>query len=838
MNNLFCPKCGQPLRIFIRKLDEERILIRAECTNCGYYTEIIAKKRETAIKSDLNESLEIPELTEIDLSNVPSAVQLIVEEARRSPAYKIVYFDHLYREPPDFGIEVSTENFVLFGFDKEFSEKLVQALRSRGITCLYRYQEEAIKKVISGENIVIVAQTAMGKTEAFLIPALYMAYKEKIRPTVIIIYPTKALARDQLFKIRYYGEALGIKVEALDGDTPWSKRRKIMRDPPHILLTNFDMIHYWLPRLKKTRSMNIPELFLNAKMLIIDEVHEYYGAFGTHVHYILKRLSRLCRHDIQIIMASATIQNPLEFAELLSGRTMNVVKGKGRRVSLYVIFIYTLDSPFRAIAKFLSLLAKNQIKTLAFLNTRSSAELALNAIKRTYDRFLRERIELHRAGIPAKLREKIEMNFKIGKLLGIISTPTLELGVDIGDVQAVISELVPIDRFIQRGGRAGRREESGVAVLLLRAEDPISEYYARHPEEYFNDVSARYLEPKNSLIAKRHIYLMAYERKLSLEEAQLLPKNVVEELVKEGALISVSDGWVANGFMFHKFFSRNIRGIEEQIDIVFNSRIIDRREILVGIKELYPGAIYLNRGIKYIVRDLDLKNKKAVVEKASSEYEFYYTKPLYGYNAVPMGDLQARDVLGTKIFYGPLKMTISVFGYAVFREGEKKPIALEYLDKPIEYEYPTFGLFFKAPPYTKGTEEDIGGAYHATEHILIEGTYRISGGSEFDLGGISYGTSGIIVIHEALPGGNGVAKLLFDRFDEAVKKAHQILDSPICRAKEEMNKCVFSYHCGNNNRPLNQRGAREILERMLQQERVVDADKAPEILRSFEKGIV
>ena len=843
MRKLRCPNCGSELGVDRELIGEDKIRILLVCPSCGFYKELVVRRKgepkapEEQAPSAGKLSVPVAEIPR----DAPRPIKIVGSLAKElSNLFVPVFFSTLYEEPPEYGIEVNPRGLESLGFDRELATRITLLLRRRGICRLYRFQEEAMRNILAGRDTIIVAQTAMGKTEAFLLPSLQIALRSKNRPAVLAIYPTKALARDQFSKFRYYASPLGMRVSVLDGDTPWSERTKILRDPPHILITNFDMIHYWLPRLTKHR---LARLFLSPRIIIIDEAHEYYGAFGTHVHYILCRLRRLIEargQTLQFVLSSATISNPEEFGCMLIGKKVNVVEGKGRRASLSVLFVYSFDAPFRTAARILYNLVRNRIKSLAFFNTRSMAELAYNTIRRSKADGVADKISMHRAGLPTKVRLSIEEGFKTDRILGLVSTPTLELGIDIGNVSAVLSTLTPVDRFIQRSGRAGRRGERGSAVLILRADDPISEYYAMHPYEYFKDVTGRYLEPRNRYIARMHTYLMAYEKPLSVKEVEKysIPESIVRELETEGGLIRVESGWIANGAMFAKYFSRNIRGIDIQIEVYCDGRKIDEREILLAIKELYPGAIYLNRGVKYLVRSLDLSKRRAVVVRAPRDYEYLYTRPLYCHSAIPLGTPSRKDVCGTKVFHGLLRMRISVWGYLVFREGERKPILQSVLEEPIEYEYPTYGLFFMAPKYEAGREEDIAGAYHATEHILIEGTYRITGGSEYDLGGVSYGTSGIIVIHEALPGGNGVSSLLYDRFREAVRKSYELLESEPCRSREHLNKCVFSYHCGNNNQPLNQRGAREILFRMLNDEHVDGAEDAPEMLMFFDRGVV
>lgn len=851
MSSKQCPNCLKELTIQRRRVNTDLLKITLLCTSCGYYQEILAKVRSEK-NAEGSEQREGERTILLPLRDVPQEapkpIRMIIEKARENNYlwFLPVHYEDLYKESPELGVEVSPENLRALGLRNVYNE-ISRSLLTRNIKRLYKFQEDAITSICRGENAIIVAPTAMGKTEAFLLPALDAAYESVERPSILIIYPTKALARDQLDKILYYSKPLGLKVSVLDGDTPTRERLRIIRDPPHILITNFDMIHFWLPRISKQSTL--PRLFLSPKIIILDEAHIYAGAFGSHVHFIIKRLRRLAESNqkkLQIVLASATIYNPGEFARKLIDDEAKVIVGHGRKVSLGVLFLYTQLPSFRVAAEILAELIKRNIKTLVFCNTRSSAELTYNVIKRSKLHEVYQKVSIHRAGIPANIRLKVERDFKNNKLLGIISTPTLELGIDIGDVSTVLTEISPSDRFIQRIGRAGRKEEKGAAILLLRADDPISEYYAANPEEYFKDISSRYIEPRNPLIAKQHIYLMAYEKPLSDSDVQKykLPLEILTELESEHAVMRIGDNWIANGVLFSKYFSRNIRGVGTQVDIYYNDRRLDCRDVIAAVKELYPGAVYIIRGSKYLVRSLDLSRLRADVEPAPSEYQYLYTMPLYNYSATPTGDLVKREACGTVVYHGRLKMKISVWGYTIHKEGQKEPIARMLLENAVSYTYTTYGLFFLAPPYysessdESSDEEAVAGAYHALEHILIEGTHMISGGSEYDLGGISFGTSGLIVIHESLPGGNGITSLLFERFEDAVERAYKILSASFCIPKEPFNKCVLSYHCGNNNKPLNQKGARELLQRMLKGEKVPNAEKAVELLRAFEEGIV
>ncbi len=833
--------------IRFQRLDQEHARITLHCPTCHISYEIEIKysdirdiDKELSTESDREYIFERRITIDAIPPNVPQAIKLMV--SLDSQSCIPVYFRRMMDQPPRTGNELDLNYLLSLGIPKEFSIKLLEYLRSRGIHRLYAFQEKAIRLGINGKNIIIVAPTGTGKTEAFTIPAMIRTVKLKRTgaegPIVLIIYPTKALARDQLSKLFDYAGIFGLSISVLDGDTPYKTRSKIILNPPDILLTNFDMINFHMG--KRTR---LGKLFHKARIIIIDEMHQYSGAFGTHVHYIIKRLKRMAEHSdkLQFFMASATISNPLEFGSQLIGETAVLINETGRKTPLYLLFMYCLDPIQYAVAKLLTEILRHNIKTLVFFNTRKSAELALHILKRMSLKYreISNKFDLHRAGLPKKIRRLIENQFKKGEKLALLATPTLELGIDIGDIDLVLSEITPVNRFIQRSGRSGRRG-AGSAVLLMRSDDPISDYYLMNPRDYFEDISLCYIEPGNMYIAEKHVYLMAFEKPLTNEEIDSLgiPREVIDRLISAGAIFPLSNKYYANGNLFNSYFSKNIRGADKVVRVIYNDKVIDEREAIIAIRELYPGAIYINRGVKYLVESLDLNSLKAVVKKAPREYDDLYTRPIYTSGARPKSEMDWKESLGTRIFHGKLQMRSTVEGYLVFQEGSKKPLAEYELDDPISYNYETQGLVFKAPELDYSDSDLIAGSYHALEHVIIEGTNVITGGGSEDLGGISFGTTGVIVIYDSTPGGNGVSRILFERFEKAVERAYRILLSCKCGNSEVCNKCVYSYRCGNNNQPLYQPGTKNLLEKMLKNEIVPDADKALDIITIIEKGIV
>ena len=373
-----------------------------------------------------------------------------------------------------------------------FDENLAGALKNKGITKFYEFQENAIQEITYGENVVIEAPTASGKTEAFMIPVIQKIKNESATTTAVtavFVYPTKALARDQYPKILEFTKNMGINVKVFDGDTNQNERAQILDNPPQIIITNFDVIHYHL-----WHQTRFASLLSTLKFMIVDEVHVYSGIFGSNVHYIIKRLKRISKNNIQFIAASATLENANLFCSELFGVKMKLIKGAGKKGDTDFVMIFpSLRSQRALMIDLTKKLTKKRHKTMVFSNSHRNSELlAIQARKQKIN------IKVHRAGLMANYRSSVEKAFKEDRLDAISCTPTLELGVDIGNVDGVISSTIPVNRLFQRIGRAARKGQNGYAFLAL-GNDPISQYYKNHPNDYFDDIEKTYNRSKESI---------------------------------------------------------------------------------------------------------------------------------------------------------------------------------------------------------------------------------------------------------------------------------------------------------------------------------------------------
>lgn len=703
---------------------------------------------------------------------------------------------------------------------------LVEVVEKSGINKLYKFQEEAIKRIVKGENVVIVAPTGSGKTEAFTIPIIQLI-GNKIKHfgalrsgerfvKALFIYPTKALARDQFPKLSNLASSVGASIGIFDGDTPSNERQKIISNPPDIIITNFDTLHYHM-----MHRTSFSRLLHNIEHVVVDEVHIYTGTFGSNVHFIIKRLKRICG-DFQIVAASATISNPLEFCKSLFGIDFSLVReedGKRGRMHFAIIFP-SLRTHRSLVIDVLKNLAMHNYKTLVFSSSHLGAELTAFYAKRNGIS-----VAVHRAGLLSSYRKRIEKEFRSGLLKVISSTPTLELGIDIGSVDSVVSDLVTITRMTHRIGRAGRRGQESIAILALRENDPISQYYKNNPKDYFDDVDQGYVDASNPVIAEMQILASSLDRPIKRGEFMNF-KDILSRLESRKILFEKGDRLIPNYSIAKKILGKyDIRGSGETVLITLNGKKIGEREMPQALLELHPGAVYFHAGSRY--RSVDFKFEREIreakVEALPINYP-YYTKPLMEDRPSILRILDKKYVMSMEIAYCDLLIEKKVIGYVNFKIGfEDVKGQKVFLDKSVEYKFETKGIVFKAPIPNKILSEkpieradDIAcSSYHAAEHVTIEGTNMITGGAAQDMGGIALGSSGLIFIYDSSVGGNGATKLLYDKMDLAFKRAFKILKECTCKSESGCPRCTYSYRCGNNNEYLNKGGGTEIFQRIL-----------------------
>ena len=779
-----------------------------------------------------------------NIKQLPEVIQRILSD----PDFRLVRYRQFPETVPEPGLSVDA---------LPLNDQLKTALQQQGISALFKFQEEAMTHILGGKDVVISAPTATGKTEAFALPIIEqilarqtgwgpLRAAEQRNVQAIFIYPTKALARDQAGKLIRLAGPVGLDVAVMDGDTPKAERAAIFKQPPDILITNPDMLHVHLIRPRDP----IRRLVRSARHVVLDELHVYVGAFGSNVHFLLRRLQRLCP-PLQFIGASATVANAQEFTELLFGRSVvPVVCDTAKRGIIHFLMLYPERvSQSSMIATVAQELVRHDMKTLVFANTHKNAEVINLIARRT-----RLSSAVHRAGLPMTYRQKVEDAFRDGDLDLLVSTPTLELGIDIGDLDSVVSMLVGITRLTQRIGRAGRKGQESVAVLALRANEAISTYYREHPDDYFTDIDAAYVEPHNEVVAHHQLLAAALDSPIKPKEFHEF-EPLLQQLLEEQLLTKSNDTLKPDIITARRALARySIRGIGDNVQIIHDGKIIGERQMPIAMGELHPGAFYLHAGHTYESLEFEYRHGvgRAVVQRLPTGHR-EMTQPLRHVNPEILRVLKTRQVYGMTVHYADLRMTEVVTGYVIKDIYTDKILKTMDLDKPLKFTYQTKGFFFTAPHPTESVKEwmnqlqkqevnsdpndqegDIAeeelmiGGFHALEHVLIESSDMLTGGGSQGIGGVSMGNTGLIFIYDGSPGGSGLSKLLYDRLEEALRRVSVIIQDCACEALEGCPACTFSYRCGNNNTPLFKAGALEAAEMILKGIRIVTAEK-PEI---------
>lgn len=846
MKKYRCPNCTSLNSLRVNRIFDGRLLFTCEkchvCSVLPFYNNLDETYLEFLDRFDngyvtIFEDLKII-LEKEKLVRSKTEIEKMIKKSKinNNLINEILYSDL------DYVVDVIKLEESKIAIGKELDElplddTILNQLKSRNILTLYKFQEEAIFNILREKNTVIIAPTASGKTEAFCLPILQKIYDLKNQLNIknvtfshnqnefgtkqikaVFIYPTKALARDQLSKIIEYSKNMNIMVKIFDGDLNANEKQNFYEFPPDIVITNFDSLHYHL--LNNTKLI---KLLNTLEYLVVDEVHTYTGIFGSNVHYIIKRLERIINNKkLHLIACSATLRNVKEFCDLLFSRKMEIVNGIGKKGHTNFAILYpSLRSNKSLVIELIKKITKKH-KTLVFSNSHISAELiAFTSSKQGI------KIGVHRAGLPPKDRKVVENSFKNGIIDVISSTPTLELGIDIGDVDAVISNLVPVNRLVQRLGRAARKGQEGYAFLTL-GNDPISQYYKNHPADYFVDEEIPYIDPFNPIIMENQILAMCFDRPISKLES----KNyllTLSKLERKGLVIFSNGKYLPNREKQNILKNYSIRGIGNVVDILFNGKIIGNRNLPQALEELHDDAIYFLSGRRYKVKKLILDQESernfAEIDKIPINYP-YYTKSIMEEYPEVIESFEEKEIFGIKLRYCSLNIFKKVLGYSNIEIGKEINQGKKvFFSEPITYNYTTKGFIFRVPSpieilkmASEKEKVEVSG-YHATEHVLIEGSSMLTGGASQDIGGISLGDTGMIVIHDGSIGGNGASKSLFDKFELAVKRAHSILIECTCENDDGCPRCTYSYRCGNNNEYLHKKAAIEVLNRILNMEK-------------------
>lgn len=517
-------------------------------------------------------------------------------------------------------------------------EEVRSALSLRGIRQLYSHQDEAWHSISCGRDTMIVTPTASGKTLCYNLPVVSSICEDKT-VRALYIFPTKALAQDQVAELNDLVDHLQTHIQSFtyDGDTPVHARQKI-REAGHIVVTNPDMLHAAiLPHHTKWLR-----LFENLKYIVIDETHIYRGVFGSHFSNVLRRLERICSFygaRPQYILSSATIQNPAEFAHLLTGREIHVIDESGAPEGERHTILYNppmvhqklglRQSSLQVARRIGGRLLAQDISTISFVKTRTQVEVLSSYLKADAKERLRNQIVGYRGGYLPSERRTIERGLRAGDVKGVVSTNALELGVDIGSLEAALTIGYPgsIASVRQQSGRAGRRRGVSLAMYIANA-SALDQFLVHHPEALLerSPESAR-IYPENLLILMDHIKCASYEIPFAADESFSVEttQELLEYLADSRVLHRGRDRkyhYMADALPSHGVSLRS--AAQDNVVIVDESHpkpvVIGETDRFSALTTLHEEAIYLHQSKSYQVERLDLENGKAFVRAVDADY--------------------------------------------------------------------------------------------------------------------------------------------------------------------------------------------------------------------------
>ena len=710
--------------------------------------------------------------------------------------------------------------------------ELAEALHRIGASRLYSHQLEAYERVRAGENVVVATATASGKSLCYKIPAFQNALG-RAKSRAIFLYPTKALAQDQLGKIQAF-KLRGVHPSTYDGDTPHALRADIRRRS-NILLTNPDMLNIGI--LPNHESW--ADFLRNLEIIAVDESHVLRGVFGSHVAAVLRRLRRVAElhgGNPRFVLTSATIANPQELAESLTGLPFALVDNDGassgpRRVIFRNPPLLDKEKGERRSlltegALVFSNLVSQGVRTIAFAKTRKSAELIYRYAADRLGVDGARRISPYRAGYTARERRDIEGRLFRGDLLGVVSTNALELGVDVGALDAVVCCGYPgsVASIWQQWGRAGRGKDPALAVYIA-GRDSLDQYLFENPPRVLGRrVEAARVTMENPYILGPHLLAAAHEAPLDASDEEFFGvayRSVAKEMMEARALASSGGRLVyVGGDSPARNLSLRSASSETVMIADDEGELIGTAEATRAPSELHPGATYLHRGAAYEVEELDLRAHRALARRVPNRY---YTKPRVETDVEILEDVDSRELAnGSTLHWGRVRTTDSITFYKKVRVADEKEIGVYPLDLP-DVMLDTQALWVTLPPLPREARpsfESFGGALHAGEHGMIGLLPLFAMCDRADIGGLStpvHRQSHLptVFVYDGYPGGVGISRRGYDAFEALARDTLGVITR--CPCERGCPACIQSPKCGNWNEPLSKEGAVSFLRYLLGQ---------------------
>jgi DEAD/DEAH box helicase domain-containing protein len=750
------------------------------------------------------------------------------------------------------------------------SQSLVNALyNTRSITQFYSHQAEAINSLHDGRHVITSTSTSSGKSLIYQVPMLH-ALEQDSMSRGMYIFPTKALAQDQrraMKELLTYLPNLGdVMVETFDGDTPMAERN-LIRDEARIIFTNPDMLHITiLPQESGWRTF-----LQNLKFVVVDELHVYNGMFGAHVAFIMRRLRRICaavgNRKVKFISCSATVSNPEEHMKTIFG--LDNVKlidfdGSPSGRKEFVCWNTPYKDPgdptsgrgdaFYETARLLSELILRGVRVIAFCRIRKQCEVLLGAVRAYFNSIERPHCAAlvmgYRGGYSAQDRRQIEAEMFSGKLMGIVATTALELGVDIGSLDAVVTMGFPytIANLRQQSGRAGRRNRDSLSVLVGDC-FPVDQHFMANPDELFTKPNCELqVDLTNELVVEGHIQCAAYEMPIvPAEDARFLGSQL-PQICADRLGDPDEHGFYHTHPRFRPIPSKHvsIRDTEDDsfavVDITHGQNLVlEEVEASRAFFTLYDGGIFLHQGRTYMVKEFSPERKIAKVQLVKVDWT---TQQRDFTDVDPIETEQVRRVSQqslTKAYFGRIKVHAVVFGFFKL-DARRRILDAVAVDNPPIIIF-SRGLWIDVPKFAlqilKSKRMNLAAAIHAAEHAIMSlmpqfvvsmpGDVRTeckNALKEFAKKDTQRKRPARLTFYDAKGGaaGSGIAAKAFEFIDTLLQKA--VLRVGECHCVEGCTECICDERCKEKNVIMSKAGAGVILKSLIGAD--IDVDALPE----------
>ncbi len=740
-----------------------------EIKNIG--NKITPKKIATELKITIPESIlfDVNKIPKLEIDNDVIIHDLV--EGHRNQTFAIIHYEKL--------VSLEPEKIPIENLKDILSTKIIDGLKKYGFSGILPFQSESIRSILKGNNSIISAPTGSGKTEAFIIPILQKILENPIEGVfVLLVYPLNALIDDQVY------------------------------EKSIILATNFDFINYHL--ILQDKKWN--QLFKNAKIIVMDEAHSYTSFHGSNVYHVLKRMKNYMK-NFQIIGSSATLDNSKEFFSNmydLPEKSFTYIKSNSKRKqNMHQFFIMPRKFGQRTTMEMITATCnKKNSKQLVFSNSHNDAEFLASNVESINEKI---RIQIHRGGLEQKDRKLYESQMKEGELDVLSCTPTLELGIDIGNVDVVISAFKnEYDSFIQRIGRAGRKGQKSYAICVFDPEDAACHYFARNIPDYLNQNHYVEINKENSIISEKHQASIGMEKHAALE---------------------------SNKSKFFDFAnSINLRGASGEITIFYNSKKIGTRDIPTGYYQLHQNGIYhFNKGnyqVKSIVKTQNGAN--AFLEKSNEVHK--RTIPIVKTSLIQMSKKDSikkeinSDSKKISLSYGLINMDRTITGYL---KGNYNDTAdkFETFDGKSIANWTNFSWSSKhyctsisiPSEFTSKINSDSKNSLttdskiHTITHVLVNASKILTKSESNDID--AYYENGIIHLFDNTSDGyNGCSKMIYDNFEKIMKTCLDLVAECDCKSESKQDtdseewggcpKCTFTTnYCQTKNKKLSKKSA-------------------------------